>query len=105
MHRADSVYDDKPAERYQFPRQYLSRASQFVGDWIIYLEPTKVPRSRGYFAVAKVETIVPDPAVPSRYLALIEPGSYLEFPNPVPFSGPAGVIEKGVLNAVARRSR
>ncbi|WP_243375226.1 HNH endonuclease [Sandarakinorhabdus cyanobacteriorum] len=104
MHRADSVYDDKPAERYQFPRQYLSRASQFVGDWIIYLEPTKVPRSRGYFAVAKVEAIVPDPAVPSRYLALIEPGSYLEFPNPVPFSGPAGVIEKGVLNAQGRNS-
>jgi len=24
IHRADSIYDDSPAERYQFPRQYLA---------------------------------------------------------------------------------
>ena len=61
MHKADSIYDDIPAERYQFPRPYLSRAQQCVGDWIVCLEPTKVRGSRGYFAVARVEAIVPDP--------------------------------------------
>lgn len=61
MHKADSIYDDIPAERYQFPKPYLSRAQQCVGDWIVYLEPTKVRGSRGYFAVARVEAIVPDP--------------------------------------------
>ena len=25
MHKADSIYDDIPAERYQFPAQYLAR--------------------------------------------------------------------------------
>ena len=25
IHRSDSIYDDSPAERYQFPRQYLGR--------------------------------------------------------------------------------
>jgi putative restriction endonuclease len=38
------------------------------------------------------------------YIAVIEPGSYLDFANPVPFSGPAGVIERGVLNADNRIS-
>jgi putative restriction endonuclease len=33
------------------------------------------------------------------YIAVIEPGSYLDFANPVPFSGPTGVAETGVLNS------
>lgn len=65
MHKADSIYDDIPAERYQFPAQYLGRAEPSIGDWIVYLEPRKVKDSRGYFAVAKVERIVPDPTADS----------------------------------------
>ena len=38
------------------------------------------------------------------YLALIEPGSYLDFANPVPFSGDDGVMERGVLNDQGRLS-
>jgi putative restriction endonuclease len=38
------------------------------------------------------------------YLALIEPGSYLDFVNAVPFNGPDGVIERGVLNEEGRIS-
>ncbi len=38
------------------------------------------------------------------YLALIEPGSYLEFPNPVPFDDGSGVIETGLLNEQGRLS-
>ena len=75
LHRADSIYDDRPEERYQFPRQYFGRASQFVGDWIIYYEPRRGPTARGYYAIARVERIVPDPTAPDMYLALIEPGS------------------------------
>ena len=98
IHRSDSIYDDSPAEQYQFPRQYLGRVQACVGDWIIYYEPRKVAATRGYFAVAKVAQVIPDPKAPGMYLALIEPGSYLDFINPVPFSGPDGVIERGVLN-------
>jgi putative restriction endonuclease len=104
IHRADSIYDDSPAERYQFPSQYLSRAEGFIGDWIVYYEPSKVPETRGYFAVAKVQQIIPDPAVAGMYIAVIEPGSYLDFVNPVPFRGPTGLIETGVLNADGRIS-
>lgn len=104
IHRGDSIYDDKPAESYQFPRQYLARASACIGDWIIYYEPTKAPGARGYFAVAKVDQIEADPGAPGMYRALIAPGSYLDFANPVPFSGPDGIAERGVLNAEGRTS-
>lgn len=98
IHRSDSIYDDSPAERYQFPLQYLGRVDACVGEWIIYYEPRKVAETRGYFAVAKVQQVIPDPKAAGMFLAVIEAGSYLEFANSVPFSGPDGVIERGVLN-------
>lgn len=104
IHRSDSIYEDTPAERYQFPRQYLSRVSACIGDWIIYYEPSRVPDSKGYFAVAKVERVIPDPVLPDMYVALIEPGSYLDFARPVPFNGALGIVERGVLNDRGRPS-
>jgi putative restriction endonuclease len=98
VHRSDSIYDDSPAERYQFPSQYLGRVQACVGDWIVYYEPRKVVDTRGYFAIAKIEQVIPDPTTSGMYLALIEPGSYLDFVSPVPFRGASGVIEQGVLN-------
>lgn len=104
IHRQDSIYDDSPAEQYQFPRQYLGRVQACVGDWIIYYEPRKVTGTRGYFAAAKVQQVIPDPAAPDMYVAIIEPGSYLDFANPVPFTDAQGVIERGVLNEEGRIS-
>jgi putative restriction endonuclease len=104
IHRSDSIYDDSPAEQYQFPNQYLSRAEACVGDWIIYYEPRKVAETRGYFAIAKVREIVPDMKAAGMYLALIESGSYLDFANSVAFNGATGPIEQGVLNEHGRIS-
>jgi putative restriction endonuclease len=104
IHRSDSIYDDTPAERYQFPRQYLDRARGCVGDWIIYYEPKKIVGAKGYYAVAKVENVIPDPSAADMYLALIEPGSYLDFVTPVPFANENGPIERGVLNEAGRIS-
>ena len=104
IHRSDPIYDDSPAERYQFPTQYLLRVEACIGDWIIYYEPRKVIDTRGYFAVAKVQQVIPDPSASGMYLALIEPGSYLDFANPVPFSDETGPIERGVLNEEGRIS-
>ncbi len=98
LHRSDSIYDDIPSERYQFPKQYLSRAQQCEGDWIVYLEPSKVTNSKGYFAVAKVQEIIPDPGQADMFLAIIEPGTYLDFGDPVPFRVKNVVVERGVLN-------
>lgn len=104
IHRTDSIYDDSPAEQYQFPRMYLRRVEACVGDWIIYYEPSKVTETRGYFAMAKVQQVIPDPAASGMYLALIEPGTYLDFVNPVPFNGADGLVERGLLNDEGRIS-
>jgi putative restriction endonuclease len=104
IHRSDSIYDDSPAERYQFPSQYLRRVEACVGDWIVYYEPSKVTETRGYFAVAKIHQVIPDPATSGMYLALIEPGSYLDFVNPVPFNDAMGPVERGILSEQGRIS-
>lgn len=52
IHRTDSIYEDSPAEQYQFPGQYLGRVQSCAGDWIIYYEPRKVAATRGYFVSA-----------------------------------------------------
>jgi putative restriction endonuclease len=104
IHRFDSIYKDSPAEQYQFPSQYLGRVQTVVGDWIVYLEPSKVKATRGYFAIAKVQQIIPDLSAAGMYLALIEPSSYLEFATPVPFSDTDGIVERGVLNEQGRIS-
>jgi len=95
--RSDSPYDDQPEIHYQFPSQYLSRASQFVGDWVLYYEPVKAG-ARGYHAAVKIRLIVPDPIRSAHYLALIEPGTYLTFEQDVPFRVSGQLVERGVLN-------
>ena len=85
IYRPDSVYDDSPAERYHFPRVYLNRVKACVQDWIVTYEPVKVPQSRGYFAAAKVQAVQEDRHAGGMYFATIEPGSYLDFAEQVPF--------------------
>jgi len=98
IHRSDSIYEDTPAERYQFPSQYLARVEACIGDWVIYYEPRKAQESRGYFAIAKIQQVIPDPATSGMYIAIIEPNSYLDFVNPVPFRDADGLLERGLLN-------
>lgn len=103
LFREDSIYDDRPWEIYQFPRPYLSRASQLVGDWVIFLEPTKSGK-KGYHAVAKVEQITPDPTLSGMYLAIIDPASYLPFDHEVPFQVGGAYPERSVLNETGKVS-
>lgn len=83
LHKADSIYDDEPDRVYDFPRAYLKAVSEAVGDWVIYYEPVKAG-PRGYFAVAKLQRVIPKPGVEGRFLALVEPGSFLPFDRDVP---------------------
>lgn len=87
-HRGDSIYDDRPEERYHFPEKYLSGMERVLGDWIVYYEPRRGNGRQCYFAVARIFAIEQDPAQTDHYYARIS--DYLEFPNPVPFrTGPA----------------
>ncbi|MCT8160233.1 HNH endonuclease [Pseudoruegeria sp. SHC-113] len=83
LHRADSIYEDEPDVVYDFPRQYLKSVQDGVGDWIVYYEPVKAG-PRGYFAVAKISRVIPKPGVDGRFLAVIDPGSFLPFDREVP---------------------
>lgn len=67
-----SDYDDDPPHFYRFPPRWLNAAQRVVGNWIIYQEPRRAG-GRGYFAVAKVQSIVPDPKDAGMFLALVEP--------------------------------
>jgi putative restriction endonuclease len=83
LHRADSIYEDVPDERYDFPRTYLRAVEAGVGDWAVYYEPVKAG-PRGYFAVAKIAEVIPKPGAEGRFLAMMEPGSFLEFDRDIP---------------------
>ncbi len=96
-----SIYEDVPERFYRFPPRWMNNASKVVGNWIIYQEPRRAGQ-RGYYAVAKVEKIVPDPATAGMFLALIQPGSYLEFGRDVPFQLDGQVVERGLLDAAGR---
>lgn len=92
-----SIYDDQPKDFYRFPANYLPAARRMVGQWIVYLEPRRAG-GRGYFAVAKVEKIEPDPSMPGMHLALIAQGTYLDFGAAVPFSIEKLPMERALLN-------
>jgi putative restriction endonuclease len=96
-----SVYGDQPKDFYRFPANYLAAARRMVGQWIVYLEPRRAG-GRGYFAVAQVEKVEPDPATPGMYLALIAPGTYLDFGSAVPFSLDKLPMERALLKEDGR---
>lgn len=91
-----SIYDDEPDRFYRFPQRWLNAAARSVGQWILYQEPRRAGR-RGYYAVARVEQIIRDPANSDMYLALIEAGSYLEFGRDVAFQFDGQAVERGLL--------
>jgi putative restriction endonuclease len=103
LYREDSRYEDRPWEVYQFPDNYLSRASQMVGDWVIFMEPVKAGR-KGYHAVGKVVQIAHDPRNAGMHLAIIDPSSYLEFDRNVPFQIAGSYPERSVLNDAGKVS-
>ena len=78
-----SGYRDKPGELYHFPKTYLSRVAQTVGDWVIFFEG-KRGGSRGYYAVQRVQRIEPDPADPTHHFAILDQASELSFEQNVP---------------------
>jgi putative restriction endonuclease len=96
--KTDPGYDDLPEQRYHFPRTYLRAAEQTVGDLIVYYEPRRTSTdlsSRGgkqaYFAVARVERVIPDPAHLNHFYAVV--ADFLEFDRPVPFRERGGYYE------------
>jgi putative restriction endonuclease len=76
----------------------IAKSEVYLGNAGVYLEPSKVTGTRGYFAIARIHQIIHDPKTPEMYLALIERGSFLEFASHVAFNEDNEPIERGLLN-------
>ena len=101
LHKPDSMYDDLPAERYDFPKTYLTRMQQTVGDWVVYYEPRSARSGKGklsYFATAQVREIIPSPDVEDRYWAIMEPNTFLKFEVLTPRVLDGSVIERSLTS-------
>lgn len=93
-HKHDSIYDDDPATKYHFPKQYLSRVEQTLGDWIVYYGPAKGLPSRYYSAVAFAEKISKDDDRENHYYVHMRQGSYLGFDRLLEYSENGGYEKK-----------
>ncbi len=94
-HKEDSQYDDNPASFYHFPKQYLSRIQQTVGDLIIYYGPVPGRKGQYYSSVAQVDRIAPDSKIPDHYYAYVS--FFLNFDTEVDKSENGG-FEKALFN-------
>ena len=92
VHRSSSPYGDNPTERFYFDHTYLRVMRQTAGDHVIYFEPKSDGR-QAYVASARVTHFEPLADQPNRYCAFIEPGSYIQFAEPVGYRGPSGYYE------------
>ena len=78
----ESIYDDRPGIAYHFPKQYLRRLEECVGDWVIFYEGKK--GALGYVAVQRVSKITPDAKQPGHYFAWLDPETLWQFERVVP---------------------
>jgi putative restriction endonuclease len=111
-HKAASIYDDKPEERYHFLETYLRPAEASVDDFIIYYEPGRVVAHdrgrygrRAYVAVAQVIGIRRDPARRGFFYADIDPTTYVTFDRPVPFREHGHYYERQLRRADGATSK
>lgn len=103
IHNPGTKYDDDPAIRYHFPKQYLGRVKETVGDDILFYQSG--PKG-GYTGAARVSKIIDDPNdVGRHYYALIEPGSYVGFPDYVPFRLNGKIANSFLSNADGSSNR
>lgn len=91
-HKIGSIYDDITGEQYHFPRMYLSRVEQAVGDWIVYYGPIPREKGRFYSGVAKVVSVRPDPGQENHFYAKLS--EYLDFDRLVDYSENGGYERK-----------
>ena len=91
-----SGYDDHEGESYHFPNRYLSTAQSRVGDWVLYRKPRRGEGQPGYFGVARLRAIEPDPRDPKHSYARLE--RYLAFDAVVPQEDSDGQPYEAILD-------
>jgi putative restriction endonuclease len=94
--KLESSYDDAVEERYHFPKAYLGRVSEAIGDWVVYYEPRRDGGRQVYFAMARVLRIAPDLAMQGHYYAHMV--DYVVFAEPVSFRPDGRLLESFLRN-------
>ncbi|MEO0545134.1 MAG: HNH endonuclease [Pseudomonadota bacterium] len=94
-HKQDSGYDDLKGERYHFPKQYLARVKETVGDFVIYYEKGARKGDNHYTGCARVIEITNDTEINGRYYAHL--ADYIDFDRVVYYREDGGFERKLVL--------
>lgn len=86
---SQSDYDDQPGISYHFPKRYLRRMEETVGDWVVFFAPVKdngfSKDGRGaYYAAARIDSIAPDQKLDEHFYAHYTPNTYASFASAVP---------------------
>lgn len=84
-----SIYNDEPGVRYHFPKIYLRRVQECVGDWVIFYEGKS--GALGYISVQKLRDVQPDPATEDHFYATLERDTLWQFEQAVPRNNPMGM--------------
>lgn len=101
--RIGSHYDDAPEQRYHFPRRYLDRVRQAVGDLIVYYEPRRNGGRQAYFAAARVLRIDADPRRADHFYAYVD--QFIQFPRPASFRASDSTYEAALSKADASTNK
>lgn len=104
-HKKNSGYDDVLGERYHFPKTYLSRVEQTVGDLIVYYEKREKKGDNHYTGCARVSSITKDETLSDHYYAHL--ADYIGFDRSVYYREDGGFEQKLVLpdGTVSRGTR
>lgn len=97
----NSIYDDQPGLRYNFPSNYVNMVRETVGDWVVFYESKN--GAFGYVSVQKVVGVVDDPKRDGWYFAELDPGTLLQFETIVPRVNQQGLtFERRLMGADGR---
>ena len=80
-HKPDSPYKDVRGETHHFPKQYLKRVQNAVGDHFVYYEKFSGKSGQFYTGVGTIKEIIPDEEIIGHYHAKLE--NYIDFDRQV----------------------
>ena len=92
---AQADHEDRSAMFHRIAAAWVEVVTRTAGNWVI-LQSRWGERQACYHAVTKVEKIIPEPGGHGRFLALFEPGSYLEFGRDVPLQVGGQAVDRGL---------
>ncbi|MEL7452199.1 MAG: HNH endonuclease [Pseudomonadota bacterium] len=92
VHKPNSPWNDKKGIQYHFPKQYLNRVSQALGDYIVYYEQFPNLSGRYYTSVARLKSIQPDPENENNHYAFLD--EFIDFDRRVGYREDGGFERK-----------